>query len=189
MRNCIKSAPLTWTESYSSDVESIKHVGSKFRSTQLADINFTSWNMTETLNTTIRETIPTLCRALTLSSLTPTAQRTNSHTPVCRRSRQTTEWPNNSLPANPLPLYLPRSTAGPTLLPTLWQSGHAPLYIWSPTRRLNQTKAVIKDPLEGWRSIVSRFSARFRFGSSFFSKSVWFVDTILWLCPTQLMKF
>lgn len=105
MRNCIKSAPLTWTESYSSDVESIKHVGSKFRSTQLADINFTSWNMTETLNTTIRETIPTLCRALTLSSLTPTAQRTNSHTPVCRRSRQTTEWPNNSLPANPLPLY------------------------------------------------------------------------------------
>ena len=37
--------------------------------------------------------------------------------------------------------------------------------------------------------LVSRTaSARFRFGSPFSSERLWFVHTVLWLCPSQLMK-
>ena len=38
----------------------------------------------------------------------------------------------------------------------------------------------------GW---VSRgTSVRIHFGSPFSSKALWSVDTVLWLCPSQLMK-
>ena len=43
------------------------------------------------------------------------------------------------------------------------------------------------------RSLVSgRTSVRYRFGSPFFSKRLWFVDTVLWLCPslsTETLKW
>ena len=32
------------------------------------------------------------------------------------------------------------------------------------------------------------YKLRYRFGSPFSSKRLWFVDTVLWLCPSQLME-
>ena len=37
-------------------------------------------------------------------------------------------------------------------------------------------------------AVSRRTSVRYRFGSPFSSKGLWFVDTVFWLCPSQLMK-
>ena len=40
----------------------------------------------------------------------------------------------------------------------------------------------------GFRLVSGRTSVRYRFGSPFSSKRLWFVDTVLWLCPSLTTK-
>ena len=68
------------------------------------------------------------------------------------------------------------SVAGRSLFELLLRNARAPAY--------NLTHKSRQHSIKHQPTAAGRTSVRYRFGSPFSSKRLWFVDTVLWLCPS-----